>query len=50
MTDTIHRTDPLATAMNAGNEHAVRDLLRVWRRTCAPVAAGGHRPVDALFP
>jgi putative transposase len=35
----IHRTDLLPTAMNAGKEAAVRDLLRAWRRACAPVAA-----------
>ena len=35
----IHRTDLLPTAMNAGKEVAVRDLLRAWRRAADAVAA-----------
>ena len=35
----IHRTDLLPTAMNAGKEAAVRDLLHAWRRAADAVAA-----------
>jgi putative transposase len=35
----IHRTDLLPTAMNAGKQAAVRDLLRAWRRAAQAVAA-----------